>query len=80
VPRRAIRLSTQYPDLNHAEVDGKSALDLADLSWTRDVFVPTVAGGGAAIIEARGASSAASAANAAVDHVRDWIDGTAEGA
>ena len=71
--------ATQYPDLYHAEVDGKVAADQVEESWLRDEFIPTVAKRGAAIIEARGASSAASAANAAIDHVRDWIDGTPEG-
>ena len=65
--------STQYPDITHAEVEGKAASELVDPSWVRDEFIPTVAGRGAAVIEARGASSAASAANAAIDHVRDWI-------
>jgi malate dehydrogenase len=68
--------STQYPDLSHAEVSGKKVSALVDESWTREVFTPTVAGRGAAIIQARGASSAASAANAAIDHVHDWINGT----
>jgi malate dehydrogenase len=71
--------TTQYPDLFHAEVNGKSAAELVDESWVQEVFIPTVAGRGAAVIEARGASSAASAANAAIDHIRDWIDGTSEG-
>jgi malate dehydrogenase len=70
--------STQYPDLSHAEVNGANASELVDQSWVREVFIPIVASRGAAIIEARGASSAASAANAAIDHVRDWIRGTAE--
>jgi malate dehydrogenase len=68
---------TQYPDLVHAEVGGKSAWDLVDdEEWIANDFIPTVAKRGAAIIEARGASSAASAANAAIDHVRDWVLGT----
>ena len=71
--------STQYPDITHAEVQGKAASELVDESWVHEEFMPTVAGRGAAVIEARGASSAASAANAAIDHVRDWITGTAEG-
>jgi malate dehydrogenase len=72
--------TTQYPDIKHAEVNGKNAFDLvADEAWVADTFIPTVAKRGAAIIEARGASSAASAANAAVDHVRTWALGTAEG-
>ncbi|MEU4540691.1 malate dehydrogenase [Streptosporangium sp. NPDC023825] len=69
--------ATQYPDLFHAEVGGKIAAELVDEAWLRDTFIPTVAKRGAAIIEARGASSAASAANAAVDHVFDWVNGTA---
>ncbi len=69
--------STQYPDLFHCEIDGKSAYDVVDdHEWYDQVFIPTVAGRGAAIIRARGASSAASAANAAVDHMRDWVRGT----
>ena len=71
--------ATQYPDLFHAEVDGKVAAEQVEESWLRDEFIPTVAKRGAAIIEARGASSAASAANAAIDHVRDWVNGTPEG-
>ncbi|NUR84230.1 MAG: malate dehydrogenase [Nonomuraea sp.] len=68
--------ATQYPDLYHAEVGGKIAAEQVDGEWLRDTFIPTVAKRGAAIIEARGASSAASAANAAVDHVYDWVNGT----
>ena len=71
--------ATQFPDLTRATVDGTSALDLVDPSWVSDTFIPTVAKRGAAIIEARGASSAASAANAAIDHIRTWVDGTPEG-
>jgi malate dehydrogenase len=71
--------ATQYPDLFHAEVGGKTAAEQVDESWLRDEFIPTVAKRGAAIIEARGASSAASAANAAIDHVYDWVNGTADG-
>jgi malate dehydrogenase len=72
--------ATQYPDLYHAEVGGKSALELVDdQDWLEKEFIPTVQQRGAAIIEARGASSAASAANAAVEHVRDWVAGTATG-
>jgi len=68
---------TQYPDLVHATVGGRSAFEaVGDEGWVADTYIPTVAKRGAAIIEARGASSAASAANAAVDHVRDWISGT----
>ena len=72
--------ATQYPDIFHAEVDGRSAAEAVnDEEWLRDTFIPTVAKRGAAIIEARGASSAASAANAAIDHVYDWVNGTPEG-
>jgi malate dehydrogenase len=72
--------STQYPDLFHAEIDGKNAYDTVDdHQWVDTSFIPTVAGRGAAIIQARGASSAASAANAAIDHVRDWTLGTPDG-
>ena len=72
--------STQYPDLFHCEVDGKPAHELVnDQEWIENDFIPTVANRGAAIIEARGASSAASAANAAIGHVRDWWNGTPEG-
>jgi malate dehydrogenase len=72
--------TTQYPDLFHCEVDGKNAYELVgDHEWVDGAFIPTVAKRGAAIIEARGASSAASAANAAMDHIRDWVLGTAEG-
>ncbi len=72
--------TTQYPDLFHAEVDGKNAYEaVGDHGWVDGTFIPTVAKRGAAIIEARGASSAASAANAAVDHVRSWVLGTPEG-
>ncbi|MDP9135217.1 MAG: malate dehydrogenase, partial [Actinomycetota bacterium] len=70
---------TQYPDLVHAEVEGRSAWDaVGDEEWIAEEFIPTVAKRGAAIIEARGASSAASAANAAIDHVGDWMHGTRE--
>jgi malate dehydrogenase len=71
--------ATQYPDLHHALVDGKPALDRVDERWMRDEFIPTVQQRGAAIIKARGASSAASAASAAIDHMRDWARGSAEG-
>ena len=68
--------STQYPDLTHATVKGAPITDiLADRAWVEEDFIPTVAKRGAAIIEARGASSAASAASAAIDHVRDWCLG-----
>ena len=71
--------ATQYPDLYHAEVNGKIAADLVDEGWLRETFIPTVAQRGAAIIATRGASSAASAANAAIDHVYDWVNGTPDG-
>jgi len=71
--------ATQYPDLYHCEVDGAIAADKVDEAWLRDEFIPTVAKRGAAIIDARGASSAASAANAAIDHVHDWVLGTPDG-
>ncbi|WP_026422471.1 malate dehydrogenase [Actinokineospora inagensis] len=71
--------ATQYPDVFHTDVNGTSAADLVDEAWLADTFIPTVAKRGAAIIEARGASSAASAANAAIDHVHDWVLGTAAG-
>jgi malate dehydrogenase len=68
---------TMYPDIFHAHVAGRSGADYAvDTRWLADEFIPTVARRGTAIIEARGTSSAASAANAAIDHVRDWVDGT----
>ena len=68
--------STQYPDLTHATVKGQPITELlADRAWVEGAFIPTVAKRGAAIIEARGASSAASAASAAIDHVRDWVKG-----
>ena len=67
--------STQYPDLHRATVAGKAALSLVDTVWYADRFIPQVQQRGAAIIEARGASSAASAANAAIDHMRDWALG-----
>lgn len=69
--------ATQFPDLAHATVGGKPALSRVSPSWYRDEFIPTVQQRGAAIIKARGASSAASAASAAIDHVRDWALGTA---
>ncbi|MFE3327708.1 malate dehydrogenase [Streptomyces sp. NPDC059176] len=72
--------ATQYPDVFHAEIAGKNAAEVVnDQEWLADTFIPTVAKRGAAIIEARGASSAASAANAAIDHVHTWVNGTAEG-
>jgi malate dehydrogenase len=71
--------ATQYPDLHHATVNGKPALSLVDQAWYRDTFIPVVQQRGAAIIKARGASSAASAGSAALDHVRDWVLGTPSG-
>ncbi len=72
--------TTQYPDLFHTEVDGKNAYELVgDHEWVDGTFIPTVAKRGAAIIDARGLSSAASAANAAIDHMRTWALGTAPG-
>jgi malate dehydrogenase len=71
--------ATQYPDLFHAQVGGKSVAEQVDRDWLESTFIPTVAKRGAAIIEARGASSAASAANAAVDQVHTWVHGTAAG-
>jgi malate dehydrogenase len=72
--------ATQYPDIFHAEAGGQNAAQaLNDAEWLRDTFIPTVAKRGAAIIEARGASSAASAASAAIDHVNTWVNGTPEG-
>jgi len=67
---------TMYPDLRFATIDGKPAKPMVDDAWYRDTYIPTVGKRGAAIIEARGLSSAASAANAAIDHVRDWVQGT----
>jgi malate dehydrogenase len=72
--------TTQYPDLFHCEVDGKNAAQLVnDQSWIEETYIPTVAKRGAAVIKARGSSSAASAANAAIDHVRNWVLGTPAG-
>jgi malate dehydrogenase len=69
--------ATQYPDVYRAQIDGKPAADaIGDHGWIESEFIPTVQQRGAAIIEARGASSAASAANAAIDHVHDWVTGT----
>lgn len=68
--------ATQYPDIYHATVAGEAALDLVDNEWIADDFIPTVQQRGAAIIKARGASSAASAASAAIDHMHDWALGT----
>jgi malate dehydrogenase len=71
--------ATQYPDVFNAEVDGKPATELVDQNWIEKDFIPTVQQRGAAVLEARGASSAASAASAALDHVRDWALGTPAG-
>jgi malate dehydrogenase len=71
--------ATQYPDITHATIAGRPAPEVVDRSWVEDDFIPTVAQRGAAIIEARGASSAASAANAAIDHVQSWVHGTPAG-
>jgi malate dehydrogenase len=72
--------ATQYPDIFHAEVGGKNAADaVGDMNWVENDFIPTVQKRGAAIIDARGASSAASAANATVDAARDWLFGTSDG-
>ncbi|MRH87319.1 malate dehydrogenase [Nocardia sp. SYP-A9097] len=72
--------ATQYPDLSHASVAGKPALELInDPAWVEDDFIPTVQQRGTAIIKARGASSAASAASAAIDHIHDWALGTPHG-
>ena len=70
--------ATQYPDISNTTVAGKSAAESVDEAWVRDTFIPTVQQRGAAIIEARGASSAASAANAAIDHMNTWVMGTAD--
>jgi malate dehydrogenase len=71
--------ATQYPDIHHASVRGEPAAAQVDSGWYRETFIPTVQQRGAAIIKARGASSAASAAGAAIDHMRDWALGTAAG-
>jgi malate dehydrogenase len=71
--------ATQYPDLHNALVDGKAALSLVDQKWYAETFIPVVQQRGAAIIKARGASSAASAASAAIDHVHTWVKGTQDG-
>jgi malate dehydrogenase len=71
--------ATQYPDLSHAEVGGKPASSLVEQKWIEQSFIPTVQQRGAAVIKARGASSAASAASAAIDHVHPWVHGTAPG-
>jgi malate dehydrogenase len=71
--------STQYPDIHHATVKGKAALSLVDQAWYEKEFIPTVQQRGAAVIKARGSSSAASAANAEIDHMRSWALGTDDG-
>ena len=71
--------ATQVPDVAHALIGGRAAVDLVDAAWIADDLVPTVAQRGAAIIAARGASSAASAASATIDHARTWVQGTADG-
>jgi len=71
--------ATQYPDVHHATSDGVPVTDLVDADWVKTSFIPTVQQRGAAIIKARGASSAASAASAAIDHMRTWALGTAAG-
>jgi malate dehydrogenase len=72
--------ATQYPDIYHAEVDGEKAVKLiGDQKWVEDYFIPTIQKRGAVVIEARGLSSAASAANAAIEHMRDWVFGTRDG-
>jgi malate dehydrogenase len=71
--------STQYPDLSHAEVAGRAAKSLVDPGWITGTFIPVVQQRGAAVIKARGASSAASAASAAIDHVHTWVHGTPAG-
>jgi malate dehydrogenase len=68
--------ATQYPDIHRASVAGEEAMSMVDMDWYTGDFIPTVQQRGAAIIEARGASSAASAANAAIDHMRDWALGS----
>ncbi|MEM7365833.1 MAG: malate dehydrogenase, partial [Pseudomonadota bacterium] len=70
--------ATQYPDIFHADVAGTAASDLVDQDWVDSDFIPTVQQRGAAIIDARGLSSAASAANAAIEHMRDWVGGTGD--
>jgi malate dehydrogenase len=71
--------ATQYPDLSHAEVGGRPAKSLVDARWITETFIPVVQQRGAAVIKARGASSAASAASAAIDHVHTWVHGTPQG-
>jgi malate dehydrogenase len=71
--------TTQYPDLHHAEVRGRSALEAVSREWYETEYIPAVQQRGAAVIQARGKSSAASAANAAISHLRDWVHGTPDG-
>jgi len=71
--------ATQYPDISHCAIGGKPAHSLVSTQWYREHFIPTIQQRGAAIIKARGASSAASAASAAIDHIRDWVLGTPAG-
>jgi malate dehydrogenase len=71
--------ATQVPDVRHTTVGGRPASELVDESWTSDTFIPAVQQRGAAVIKARGASSAASAASSAMDHVHDWVLGTPPG-
>jgi malate dehydrogenase len=71
--------ATQYPDLSHALVKGQPASGLVDQKWILEQFIPTVQQRGAAVIKARGSSSAASAASSAIDHIRTWVMGTAQG-
>jgi malate dehydrogenase len=72
--------TTQYPDIMHAKVSGRNAAEVVnDQQWVENEFIPTVAKRGAAIIEVRGGSSVASAANAAIDHVNNWVHGTPQG-
>jgi malate dehydrogenase len=71
--------ATQYPDISHTTVDGKPAKSMVDQKWLEETFIPVVQQRGAAIIKARGASSAASAASAALDHIHTWVHGTAPG-
>lgn len=68
--------TTQVPDITFASVDGKAATSLVDEAWSMNEFIPTVAKRGAAVIDARGSSSAASAANAVIDHMATWVKGT----
>jgi malate dehydrogenase len=68
--------STQYPDISHTQIEGKNAKDLVQQDWVEKSFIPTVQERGAQIIKARGASSAASAASSAIDHIHDWVHGT----